>query len=64
MAVAVVLQRAGDALAQRAALLKEKDRMAGKAVGLMATGGNIDQPLYLEVLGEGEDSAAKGDKAA
>ena len=54
----------GAGAAPLAALLKEKARMAGRKVGLMATGGNIDRPLYLDVLGEGEDGAAKGDKAA
>jgi threonine dehydratase len=34
-----------------AALLKEKHRMAGKRVGLMLTGGNVDSDLYLKILG-------------
>ena len=42
----------GAGAAPHAALLKEKDQMAGKQVALMATGGNIDRGLYLSILGE------------
>ena len=35
-----------------AALLKEKPAMAGKKVGLMLTGGNVDKSLYQEILAE------------
>ncbi len=41
----------GAGAAALAALLQEKDRMAGKRVGLMLTGGNIDKGLYLKILG-------------
>lgn len=34
-----------------AALLKEQETMAGKRVGLVLSGGNIDRELYCEVLG-------------
>ncbi len=40
----------GAGAAPLAALLKEKDAMAGKKVGLMLTGGNVDRPVYREVL--------------
>ncbi len=43
----------GAGAAALAALLKEKERMAGKRVGLVLSGGNIDRPLYLRVLGGG-----------
>jgi len=35
-----------------AALLTERDRMAGKRVGLILSGGNIDRDVYARVLGE------------
>ena len=34
-----------------AALLKEKDKMAGKKVGLILTGGNLGAGLYRRILG-------------
>lgn len=38
-----------------AALLKEKDKMQGKKIGLVLSGGNVDWDLYCSVLGrEGE----------
>ncbi len=40
----------GAGAAPLAALLKERDRMAGKAVGLVASGGNIDIEDYRRVL--------------
>ena len=40
----------GAGAAPLAALLKERDRMAGKAVGLVASGGNIDIEVYRRVL--------------
>ncbi len=42
----------GAGAAPLAALLKEKERMAGKTVGLVLSGGNVDTALYREVLGE------------
>ena len=42
----------GAGAAPLAALLKEKDKMAGKKVGLILSGGNIDRALYREILGE------------
>jgi threonine dehydratase len=36
-----------------AALLQERQRMAGKRVALILSGGNIDRPLYAGVLNEG-----------
>ena len=44
----------GAGAAPLAALLKEKQLMAGKKVAVIASGGNIDRALYLEILG-GED---------
>lgn len=41
----------GAGAASLAALLQEKDRMAGKCVGVILTGGNIDRDLYLEKIG-------------
>lgn len=40
----------GAGAAPLAALLKERERMAGKAVGLVASGGNIDIEVYRRVL--------------
>ena len=40
----------GAGAAPLAALLKEGDRMVGKAVGLVASGGNIDIEVYRRVL--------------
>jgi len=36
--------------ASLAALLQERDRMAGKCVGLILSGGNIDREVYLRAL--------------
>ncbi len=44
--------------AQLAALLKERDRMAGKKVGLVLSGGNIDMSEYREVLAGGVPGTA------
>ena len=40
----------GAGAASLAALLKEKDRMRGKRVGVILSGGNIDMPMFAEVL--------------
>lgn len=42
----------GAGAAPLAALLKESEAMAGKRVGLILSGGNIDLPLYRQVLAE------------
>ncbi len=42
----------GAGAASLAALLQEKDVMAGKRVGLILSGGNIDRELYLDILSE------------
>jgi threonine dehydratase len=39
-----------------AALLQERQRMAGKRVAVIQSGGNIDRELYLSVLAEGDAS--------
>jgi len=41
----------GAGAAALAALLQERERMKGKRVGLVLSGGNIDRPVYLRVLG-------------
>jgi threonine dehydratase len=48
----------GAGAAPLAALLKERDKLAGKRVGLVLSGGNIDRALYVEVLA-GADGAAE-----
>jgi len=40
----------GAGAASLAALLQERDRMKGKRVGLILSGGNIDRPLYVRLL--------------
>ena len=40
----------GAGAAALAALLQERDRMAGKRVGLILSGGNIDRDMFAEVL--------------
>jgi threonine dehydratase len=42
----------GAGAAPLAALLKEREAMAGKRVGLVLSGGNVDGPLYAAVLSE------------
>lgn len=41
----------GAGAAALAALQQERERMMGKRVGLVLSGGNIDRPVYLRVLG-------------
>ena len=43
----------GAGAASLAALLQERERMKGKRVGLILSGGNIDRPLYLRTLAGG-----------
>jgi threonine dehydratase len=43
----------GAGAASLAALLQERDRQAGKRIGLILSGGNIDRPLYLRTLADG-----------
>ena len=40
----------GAGAAALAALLQERDRVAGQRVGLILSGGNIDRPVYLRTL--------------
>ena len=42
----------GAGAAALAALMQERERMAGKRVGLVLSGGNIDRPLYLRLLAD------------
>ena len=42
----------GAGAAALAALLQERKRMAGKRVGLILSGGNIDRPVYLRTLAD------------
>jgi threonine dehydratase len=43
----------GAGAATLAALLQEKNKMAGKRIAIILSGGNIDRALYAEVLAEG-----------
>jgi threonine dehydratase len=43
----------GAGAAPLAALLQERDRLKGKRVGLVLSGGNIDREVYLRVLADG-----------
>ena len=43
----------GAGAAPLAALIKEKEAMAGRRVGLVLSGGNADRALFREVLAEG-----------
>ena len=43
----------GAGAAPLAALLKERDAMAGRSVGLVLTGGNLDRDLYMRALAKG-----------
>ena len=43
----------GAGAAPLAALLQERDRMRGKKVALVLSGGNVDRDLFAEVLAEG-----------
>jgi len=43
----------GAGAAPLAALFKERSRMSGKAVGLIASGGNVDMDVFSQVLSEG-----------
>lgn len=45
----------GAGAASLAAVLQERDRMAGKRVAVIATGGNVDADVFRDVLGEGKD---------
>src|SRR5262249_4419055 len=40
----------GSGAAALAALLKEKDRMQGKRVALILTGGNVDRDVFARIL--------------
>ena len=50
----------GAGAAPLAALLKERSPMAGKRVGLMLSGGNVDQDVFARVLVNA--AAASGDR--
>ncbi|MCH7555611.1 MAG: threonine dehydratase [Proteobacteria bacterium] len=43
----------GAGAAPLAALLKEREAMAGKSVGLILSGGNLDRDLYMRALAQG-----------
>jgi len=43
----------GAGAASLAALMQERERLKGRRVGLILTGGNIDRPLYLRALAGG-----------
>jgi threonine dehydratase len=42
----------GASAAGLAALLQERERMRGRKVGLIHTGGNVDAEVLVDVLGE------------
>ncbi|MEX0807501.1 MAG: threonine dehydratase [Dongiaceae bacterium] len=44
----------GAGAAALAALLQERSAMQGKRVALILSGGNVDRPLFAEILGEAE----------
>src|SRR4029077_3601099 len=44
----------GAGAAPLAAALQERQRLAGKRVAVILSGGNIDRPLFAEVLAEGD----------
>ena len=44
----------GAGAAALAALIKERETMAGRRAGLVLSGGNIDREVYLRVLGGGD----------
>lgn len=48
----------GAGAAGLAALLGEKDKMRGKRVGIILSGGNVDMPLYARILTGGLDKPA------
>jgi len=48
----------GAAAAPLAALMQERVRMAGRTVGLVMSGGNIERPRLLQVLGGGTPQVA------
>lgn len=43
-----------------AALLQEGERMRGKKIGLILTGGNVDHDVFARVLGEGNHEPRRG----
>ena len=53
----------GAGAASLAALLQERERLAGKRVGLVLSGGNIDRPVYLRLLADAEVPEASGAQA-
>ncbi|HZR66886.1 MAG TPA: threonine dehydratase [Terriglobales bacterium] len=53
----------GAGAASLAAALKEKDSLAGKKVGVVATGGNVDRDVFVNVLTE-QSAARKVAKTA
>jgi threonine dehydratase len=42
----------GAGAAPLAALLKERDTMAGKRIAIVLSGGNVDRPTYSDVLAQ------------
>ena len=53
----------GAGAAPLAALLKEKHKMAGKRVGVVLSGGNIDRDKYVEILANDKGIVEKGGAA-
>ena len=46
----------GSGAAGLAALLAERDRMAGRRVGLILSGGNVDREVYAGILADQADA--------
>ena len=44
----------GAGAAAFAAAFKERDRLAGRRVAVVLSGGNIDRALFAEILAEGD----------
>jgi len=47
----------GAGAATLAALLQERGRMAGRRIAIVLSGGNVDRPLYADILGTGGPAA-------
>ncbi|MGQ0663286.1 MAG: threonine dehydratase, partial [Pseudomonadota bacterium] len=50
----------GAGAAPLAAALAEKDRNAGRRIGLVLSGGNIDRPLFAAILADRQSAPEKG----
>ncbi len=53
----------GAGAAALAAVLQERDRIRGRSVAAVLSGGNVDRAIYAEVLGGGDELSAPGMQA-